>query len=163
MSEIYIRKPPYLSQKADNEKNNGTLLCQTLKVGEKKVPSEFIFLSYWPRYLNAIWASYSVRNILISWEVESYPRKSFENLEKSQNLMNKTSFSFWDHVNSGLSKTCLKNLCKYEAIQTSQAAPRVHMFSIFKNQSTPLNFLKMVDLVFLGVLVLESIPHILSS
>ena len=59
-------------------------------------------------YPNAIWASYSVRNILISWEIESYPRKSFEKLENSQNWMNKTSFSFWDHVNSGLSKTCFK-------------------------------------------------------
>ena len=46
------------------------------------------------------------------------------------------------HLNSGLSKTCLKNLCKYEAIQTSQAALRVHMYSIFKNQSTQLNFVK---------------------
>ena len=93
-------------------------------------------------YPNAIWASYSVRNILISWEIESYPRKPFEKFKNSQNWMNKTSFSFWDHVNSGLSKTCLKNLCKYEAIQTSHAALRVHMFSILENQSTPINFRK---------------------
>ena len=70
-----------------------------------------------------------------SWEVESYPRKSYEKLEKSKNWMNKTSFRFWDHLNSGLSKTCLKNMCKYEAIQTSDAALRVHMFSIFKTRA----------------------------
>ena len=31
-------KRPYLSRMADNQKNKGTLLSQTLKVGEKKVP-----------------------------------------------------------------------------------------------------------------------------
>ena len=35
---------------AYNQKSKGTLLSQTLKVGEKKVPSEFRFLAYWPRY-----------------------------------------------------------------------------------------------------------------
>ena len=41
-----------------------------------------------------------------------------------------------------LSKTCLENLCKYEAIQTSQAALRVHMFSNFNNHCPPPNFRK---------------------
>ena len=42
-------KRPYLSQTADNQKNKGTLLSRTLKVGEEKVPSEFRFVAYWPR------------------------------------------------------------------------------------------------------------------
>ena len=50
LSEIDIRKPPYLSQIADNQKNKGALLSRILKVGEKKVPSEFRFFAYWPRY-----------------------------------------------------------------------------------------------------------------
>ena len=33
----------------DNQKNKGTLLSQTFKVGEKKMPSEFRFLANWPR------------------------------------------------------------------------------------------------------------------
>ena len=37
-------KRPYLSQMDNNHKKKGTLLSQTLKVGEKKVPSEFTFL-----------------------------------------------------------------------------------------------------------------------
>ena len=35
-----------------------------------------------------------------------------------------------------------QNLCKYKAIQTSQAAPRIHVYSVLKNQSTQLNFRK---------------------
>ena len=35
---------------ANNIKNKGTLLSRTLKVGENNVPSEFSFLSHWPRY-----------------------------------------------------------------------------------------------------------------
>ena len=34
----------------DNAKNEGRLLFQTLKVGEKKVPSEFRFLANWQSY-----------------------------------------------------------------------------------------------------------------
>ena len=49
-SEIDIRKRPYLSQMANNQKNKGTLLSRALKVGEKKVLSEFRFVAYWPRY-----------------------------------------------------------------------------------------------------------------
>ena len=106
---------------------------------QKVQHSNFLVIQMANIALNPIWASYAVRNILISWEIESYPRKPFENVKNLQNWMNKTSFSFWDRVNSGLSKSCSKNLCKYEAIQTSQAAPRVHMYSI-ENQSTQLNF-----------------------
>tara|TARA_B100000768_G_scaffold169786_1_gene175644 strand:- start:734 stop:919 length:186 start_codon:yes stop_codon:yes gene_type:complete len=49
-SEIDIRKRPYLSQMADNQKNKGALLSRILKVGESKVPSDFRFVAYWPRY-----------------------------------------------------------------------------------------------------------------
>ena len=47
LSEIDIRKRPYLSQMAHNKKN---VLSWMYKVGEKKVPSEFRFFAYWPRY-----------------------------------------------------------------------------------------------------------------
>ena len=43
-------KRPYLSQLAYNQKNKGTLPSWTLKVAGIKVPSEFRFLPYWPRY-----------------------------------------------------------------------------------------------------------------
>ena len=49
-SVIPIKKRPYLSQMADNQKIRGTLLSRTLKVGEKNVPSEFRFVAYWLRY-----------------------------------------------------------------------------------------------------------------
>ena len=42
-------KRPYLNQLADNQKNKGTLLSRTLKVGEEKVLSEFRFVACWPR------------------------------------------------------------------------------------------------------------------
>ena len=35
---------------ANNIKNEDTLLSRTLKVEEKKVPSEFSFVAYWRRY-----------------------------------------------------------------------------------------------------------------
>ena len=35
---------------AEYEKNKCTLLSRALKVGEKKVLSEFRFVAYWPRY-----------------------------------------------------------------------------------------------------------------
>ena len=35
---------------ARNLKNKGTSLSQTLKVGEKNVPSELRFVAYWLRY-----------------------------------------------------------------------------------------------------------------
>ena len=47
MFDLKIRKQPYLSLMAENKKNRGTLLFQTLKVGEKKVPSELRFLANW--------------------------------------------------------------------------------------------------------------------
>ena len=47
---------------------------------------------------------------------------SQENRFQSSKSPKIESFSFLDHVNLGLSKTCLKNLYKYEAIKTSQAA-----------------------------------------
>ena len=34
----------------------------------------------------------------------------FEKLKNYQHLVNKSNCSVWDHVNSGLSKTCLKNM-----------------------------------------------------
>ena len=43
-------KRPYLSQMAENQRNKGTLISWTLKVGEDKVPSEFRFLAKWLRY-----------------------------------------------------------------------------------------------------------------
>ena len=43
-------KRPYLSQTADNQKNEGTLLSPTLKAGENNVPSELRFVAYWLRY-----------------------------------------------------------------------------------------------------------------
>ena len=96
-------------------------------VFSKKVQnSNFLVIQTVNIALNLVWASYA-----FSWEIESYPRKPFENVKNLKNWMNKTSFSFWDRVKSGLSKSCSKSLCKYETSQTSQAAPRVHMFSIF--------------------------------
>ena len=41
---------PYISKLADNQKCKGTLLFQTLKVGEKKVPSELRMLANWTKY-----------------------------------------------------------------------------------------------------------------
>ena len=43
-------KRPYLNQLANNQKNKGTLLSRTLKVGENNVPSELRFVAYWLRY-----------------------------------------------------------------------------------------------------------------
>ena len=46
-SEIDISKQLYLSQMADNEKNEGAFLSGRLKGGESKVPSDFRFVAYW--------------------------------------------------------------------------------------------------------------------
>ena len=53
------QKQTYLSQLAENQKNKGTLLSQTLKVVEKKVPSEFRCLANWPRYGRFIYLPFS--------------------------------------------------------------------------------------------------------
>ena len=50
LPETDIRKRPYLSQMADNQKYEGALLSRTLKVRENKVPSEYRFFADWPRY-----------------------------------------------------------------------------------------------------------------
>ena len=42
-----MRKKLYLGPWAKNQKNKGTLLSQTLKVEEKKVP--LFFFIFWPR------------------------------------------------------------------------------------------------------------------
>ena len=44
------RKPPYLGQKARYEKNKTTLLSQTFKVGESKVPLFFGFEASFSKY-----------------------------------------------------------------------------------------------------------------
>ena len=45
-----IKKWPYLSHLAFNQKSKGTLFSSTLKVEEKKVPLVFGFEAKWPRY-----------------------------------------------------------------------------------------------------------------
>ena len=45
----FLENVQYLNQLADNQKNKGTLLFQTLKVGEEKVLSEFRCVACWPR------------------------------------------------------------------------------------------------------------------
>ena len=47
---IKIRKWPYLGLESIKCKNKVTLLSQTLKVGEKKVPLFFCFAASFPRY-----------------------------------------------------------------------------------------------------------------
>ena len=62
------------------------------------------------------------------------------------------------------------NLCKYEAIQTLEAALRMHVYSNLKRtehstkfQKNMIRLLKIIVLGFFGVLVLESSPPILIS
>ena len=46
------KNAPYLDQEAKNQKNKGTLLSATLKVGENKVPLFFCNFGLWAE----IWA-----------------------------------------------------------------------------------------------------------
>ena len=45
-----MKKCPYLSPWAENEKNKDTLLSQTFKIEENKVALFFSFLAHGPRY-----------------------------------------------------------------------------------------------------------------
>ena len=53
-----MKKCPYLSPWAENEKNKDTLFSQTFKIEENKVALFFSFLAQGPRYGNLLVFSY---------------------------------------------------------------------------------------------------------
>ena len=89
-------KRPYLNQLADNQKNKGTLLSRTLKVGENKVPSEFRFVAYWLRYgrfkIFAIQNKKTVLAPILVGILKLRPKTEFKKNHKISELLHKNRF-----------------------------------------------------------------------